>query len=118
MANLDPNKYSKNKNIKPDTPLANLVAISKLILMMLGLTGIAVEFFKPEGWLKSGFAKLFESTTSMLLIPVIVLFLWLINRWISSPNKTEINKSGDLPMYIMMTLGLYYGFKLVSTGSF
>jgi membrane protein insertase Oxa1/YidC/SpoIIIJ len=118
MANIDPNKYSKNKDIKPDSPLANIVAIGKLLLIFLGLIGIAFEFFKPDGWLKTLFTKLFESSTNMMLIPLIILVLWVLNRWMTAPSKSETNKSGDLPMYIMMALGTFYLFKLISTGAF
>lgn len=118
MANIDPNKYSKNKDIKPDSALSNVAAIGKLLLVLFGLIGIAFEFFKPDGWLKTLLGKLFESTTSMMLIPVIILVLWVLNRWMTAPSKSETNKSGDLPMYIMMALGLFYVFKLLTTGSF
>ena len=74
--------------------------------------------FREDGWLKTGLAKLFESTTSMMLIPVIIFALWLLNRWITSPNKSETSKSGDLPMYLMMATGTYYLFRLITTGSF
>ncbi len=118
MANLDPNKYSKHKDIKADSALSNLVAIGRLGLMLVGLIGIALELFRDDGWLKTLLGKIFQSTTTMLSIPVIILVLWLINRWLTSPNKSETSKSGDLPMYVMMAVGAYYLFKLITTGSF
>jgi len=62
--------------------------------------------------------KLFESTTSMMMIPVIIFVLWLLNRWMSSASKSETKKSGDVPMYVMMLIGAYYLFRLITTGSF
>ena len=118
MANLDPNKYSKNKDIKAESSLSSLAAFGRLALMLLGLIGIALELFKDDGWLKTLFSKLFQSTTSMLAIPVIFLVLWLINRWLTSPSKSETSKSGDLPMYVMMAIGAYYVFRLITTGGF
>ena len=115
--NIDPNKYSKNKDIKPESVLSDLVAIGRLVLMLIGLIGIAMEMFRDGGWLKTLLSKIFQSTTSMLLIPVIILVLWLLNRWISSPSKSEVKKSGDLPMYIMMAIGVYYAFRFITTGS-
>lgn len=118
MANIDPNKYSKNKDIKPESPLSNIAAIGRMGLLILGLIGIAIEIFREDGWLKTLLAKIFQSTTSMLSIPVIIFVLWLLNRWMTSPNKSETSKSGDLPMYMMMAIGAYYLFRLVTTGGF
>lgn len=118
MANIDPNKYSKNRNIKPDSALNNAVAMGRMALMVIGLIGIAVEFFKPDGAIKNLLGKLFQTTTSMLLIPVIIVVLWSINRWLTSPNKSETAKNGDLPMYLMMAAGAYYLFRLITLGTF
>ena len=118
MANIDPNKYSKNKDVKAESVLSNIVAAGRLGLMVVGIIGIALEFFRDDGWLKTLLGKLFQSTTSMMAIPVIILVLWLINRWLTSPNKSETSKSGDLPMYVMMGVGAYYLFRLITTGSF
>ncbi len=114
----DPNKYSKNANIEADTPLKTLISFVGLALVIIGLIGIAMEFFKDGGWLKTALGWLFESTTHMLFIPVIILVLWLLNRWMSSAAKNEKKKSGDVPMYIMMGVGLFYLFRLATTGSF
>jgi flagellar biosynthesis protein FlhB len=54
----------------------------------------------------------------MLFIPVIIFVLWLLNRMMTSNNKGEINKSGDLPMYVMMGIGMYYLFRIITTGGF
>ena len=105
MANIDPNKYRKNKDIKPESVLSNIAAIGRMGLMLIGITGIAMELFRDDGWLKNALSKLFESTTSMMFIPVIIFVMWLLNRWMTSPNKSETSKSGDLPMYAMMAVG-------------
>lgn len=113
----DPNKYAKNKDIKPDSLLGNLAAIGKMLLMIVGIIGIALEFFKSDGVLSTILSKLFQSTTTMLFIPVIIFVLWLLNRMMSSNKKGETNNSGDLPMYIMMAIGAFYLFRLITTGS-
>lgn len=115
---VDPNRYSKNKDIKPETAMTSIIAAAKMGLMILGLVGIAIELFKDEGWLKTLLAKLFESTTTMLFIPVIIFVFWLLNRMMTSNNKGEVNKSGDLPMYVMMGIGFYYLFRIITTGGF
>lgn len=115
---IDPNKYAKNKDITPESKLGSIAAAARMGLMVVGIIGVAMEFFRDDGWLKTGLSKLFESTTNMMFIPVIILALWLLNRWMSSPNKSETKRSGDMPMYLMMAVGAYYLFHLVTKGSF
>jgi hypothetical protein len=116
---VDPNKYKKNANIKADSLTNTLQSVGSLLLMLLGLVGIAMELFKEGGWLKSTFSWLFESGSHMIFIPVIIFVFWFLNRIISStPDKNEIKKSGNLPMYMMMGLGAFYLFRLIMTGDF
>jgi hypothetical protein len=114
----DPNKYKKNADIRPDTLVQTLTSVGSMILMFIGIIGLAMELFKDEGWLKTALAWLFDTTTHMMFIPVIAVVLWLLNRWFSAPGKEETKKSGNLPMYIMMGVGAYYVYRLVTTGGF
>lgn len=114
----DPNKYSVNKDIKAESKLSVLAAVARMGLMLVGIVGISMELFRDDGWLKTAVGKLFETITSMMFIPVIIFVLWLLNRWMTSPNKSETSKSGELPMYLMMAAGAYYLFRLMTTGSF
>jgi len=118
MAKVDPNKYSKNKDIKPESYFSSMSATGCVALMLVGIVGLAVDLFHEDGWLKIGLTKLFESTTSMMFIPVIIFVLWLLNRWMSSASNSETKKIGDAPMYLMMAAGAYYLFMLITTGSF
>ncbi len=115
---MDPNKYAKNAKIDPNSKLSTVMSIVSFLLMVLGLIGLGIEFFKEGGLIKSLFGKLFESTTGMLLIPVIIFAAWLFNRWTSSPSKTEKSKAGDIPMYVMMAIGAYYLGRIILTGGF
>ena len=114
----EPNRYAKNADIKADTPLKTAASAAGMLLMLIGLAGIAMEFFKDEGWLKTALAWLFESTTRMMFIPVIIFALWLMNRMMSSANPNESKKSGNIPMYAMMAVGAYYVFRFITTGGF
>ena len=105
---MDPNKYSKNADIKPDTLLQTITSVGSILLMLIGIIGIATDFFKEDSWIINLFAWFFESTGKMMLIPVVAFVLWLLNRWISSPNKDKKKKSGNLPMYLMILVGAYY----------
>ncbi len=105
---MDPNKYKQNADIKPDTLLQTIISIQSMLLMLIGIVGIATDFFREDSWIINMFAFFFESTAKMLLLPVLILVLWLLNRWISSPSKDTKKKSGNLPMYIMILIGIYY----------
>jgi hypothetical protein len=113
----EPNKYAKNADIKADTPLKTIGSAVGMLLMLLGIAGIGLDFFKEGGWVKTAFAWLFESTTRMMFIPVIIFALWLMNRMMSSTNPDESKKSGNIPMYAMMGVGLYYIYRFISTGA-
>ena len=114
----EPNRYAKNADIKADTLPKTLVSVAGMVLMLIGIAGIAMEFFKDEGWLKTALAWLFESTTRMLFIPVIIFVLWFANRMMSSTNPNESKKSGNIPMYAMMCVGLFYVYRFATTGGF
>jgi membrane protein insertase Oxa1/YidC/SpoIIIJ len=114
----EPNKYAKNKDIQADTLLKTLSSVGGLALVLIGILGIAMEFFKDGGWLKTALSWLFDSTTHMMFIPVIIFALWLFNRWMTSSAKGEKKKSGDVPMYIMMAIGAFYVFRFITTGGF
>ena len=113
----DPNKYAKNADIQADTLVKTLASVGGLMLMLIGLAGIALEFFKDGGVLTKALSWLFDTSTHMMLIPVIVGVLWLMNRMMSSTNPNESKKSGNIPMYAMIAIGAFYLFRFVTTGS-
>lgn len=104
----DPNKYLKNKDIKAESKTSVLFAVIRMGLILAGIAGLAMEFFKDGGLVTKTLSWLFDSGEHMLFIPVIIFALWLANRIISAEGKGDIKKSGELPMYIMMLLGVYY----------
>ena len=114
----EPNKYAKNADIKADTPLKTMVSFGGFALVIIGLLGIAMEFFKDGGWLKAALSWLFDTTTHMMFIPVIIFSLWLFNNWMTTSAKGEKKKSGDVPMYLMMAVGAFYLFRFITTGGF
>lgn len=118
---MDPNKYSKNADIKADTLLKTLLSVGSMLLMLLGIVGLGIELFKDNGIFSQILGYLFQSTGTMLLIPVIILVLWVLNRLISAgpgAGASETKKSGNLPMYIMVAIGAYYLYRLATTGGF
>jgi hypothetical protein len=112
----DPNKYAKNANIKADTLQKTVLSVAGIGLMMLGLIGLALEFFKEDGTLGAIWDWLWDDTTHLIAIPAVIFVLWLFNNWITSSAKGEIKKAGNTPMYIMMAIGAYYLYRFISTG--
>ncbi len=118
MAKNDPNKYSKNANINPESHFSVLLAMLRMGLMLAGIFGLTFELFRENGWLSRLFGDVIGSTANMLLAVVMLLGLWLLNRWVSKPHKTHTRGSGDIPMYAMMAVGVYYLYRLFTTGGF
>jgi hypothetical protein len=114
----EPNKYANNADIKADTPLKTALSIAGIGLMILGIIGIALEFFKEDGAIGAIWDWLWKDTSHLVAIPVVFLILWLFNKWITSSSKGEVKKAGNTPMYIMMAIGAFYVFRFISTGSF
>ena len=107
---VDPNKYLKNKDVQAESKLSVLIAVIKMGLVLAGIAGVAMEFFRDGGWLKTALSWLFDSTEHMMFIPVIIFAMWFLNKIFSAAGKGETKKSGDFPMYIMMAIGAYYIF--------
>jgi hypothetical protein len=115
---MDPNKYAKNKKLKPSSPIDLVRSIAEFVLIIFGIAGLAYEFFRESSIVTKFIASLFESYTSMLLIPVIGVAFWLFSNWTSSPKASENPEVGNIPMYVMMAIGAFYLFRLISTGHF
>lgn len=118
MAKQDPNKYSKNANINPESHLSSIFAILRMGLMLIGIFGITFELFRENGWISKLLGEFIDSTANMLLIVVALLGLWLLNRIFSSPSKSEASRAGDIPMYAMMAVGAFYIYRLITSGGF
>jgi membrane protein insertase Oxa1/YidC/SpoIIIJ len=114
----EPNKYAKNADIKADTLAKTLMSVAGMTLLVIGLLGIAMEFFKDDGVLGSIWDWLWEDTSHLFAIPAVAVALWLFNSYLTSSAKGEKKKSGDIPMYIMMAIGAFYVFRFVTTGGF
>lgn len=115
---MDPNKYAKNAKIDPNSKVNTIMSIVSFLLIIVGLVGLGIELFKDGSVVKSWIGSLFESTLGLMMIPVIVAAGWLFNSWTSAPSKSEKSKAGDIPMYIMMAIGAFYVFRIITTGGF
>jgi hypothetical protein len=107
-----------NNKLKPDSLIATLLSAGEISLVLIGLVGLAVEVFRDQGWFKQLIDKILFSPTGLLFIPVVVLFVFLLNRWMLSPDAGPESGRGNLPLYVLMAVGAYYLLKLIIHGSF
>lgn len=101
---------------KPDSLLNTLVATVRFGLVFLGLIGLSVEIFRDNGWLKQLFGKMISSQIGLASIPIAIIVLFLVNRWLSSAAKGKTVTRGDWPLYLMMAIGAFFLFNLLTTG--
>lgn len=101
----------------PDSLVDTLLAVGRFGLMLLGIIGISVEIFRDNGWLKQLIGKAFASPGTLLLIPLAIGALYLLDKAITNAAGTA-SKKGDIPLYIMMAIGAFFLFRLITTGSF
>lgn len=105
------------RETKPDNLIDTILSAGKIGLMLVGIIGLAFEFFKEDGLLQAALSKIFDSTTNMVITVVIGAILYFTNNWITSSDGNA-SKKGDLPMYLMLLAGAYYGYRLITTGGF
>lgn len=106
------------KNTKPDSIIETILASIRLGLCLLGIIGLSVETFRDDGWLKRALSSLFNSESLLVAIPLIFIGLFLVNRLLSAPTDGKSTWVGDLPLYLMMGIGIFFLFKLLTTGGF
>ena len=104
--------------VRPDSIIATLLAAGEISLVLIGMVGLSVEVFRDQGWFKQLVDKMLYTPTGLLFIPFAVLFAFLLNRWMLSPNAGPKSGRGNLPLYALMAVGAYYLFRLISRGSF
>ena len=120
--NIEPNKYSKNSNIKADTPFKNIIAFIGVFLMLCGIAGLAVELFSHADTLNNAwFIRQYEQTIAnpmrLIYLPVIFLAYYILSKVFAIPQGGEKpSGKGNLLMYIMMIIGVYYLVRLGLTG--
>ena len=77
-----------------------------------------METFRDDGWLKRALSSLINSESLLIAVPLIFIGLFLVNRLLSAPVDAKTSWVGDLPLYLMMGIGVFFLFKLITTGGF
>jgi membrane protein insertase Oxa1/YidC/SpoIIIJ len=113
-------KYQKlKKNGKPNSLLPAILAGGQLLLVVAGLVGVSVEFFRDQGWLKRTLSTIMNTSTSTLVIalPVILLVFLVGKSWLTAQGESKsANLVADAMLYGMMLIGAWVIFKFVTEG--
>jgi hypothetical protein len=103
---------------KPDNLLDTLAAVGRIGLVLIGLIGLSVEMFRDNGWLKQLLNKIFDSSMGFVYVGVGIAVIYFLNRWMATSDGKATSGKGDLPLYIMMGIGAFFLFHLITTGAF
>lgn len=94
---------------------------AQFILMVLGIIGVAILLFSDTGLLVTLGGKLTEidSLEMLMVIPLAIVAIYLGRVWFEKTfAKSSAAVAGDIAMYLMMAIGAFFLFRLLSTGSF
>ena len=90
-------------------------------LVLAGLGGVSYNMFKEGGWLGAFFNKFvdFQIDNPMIAIPVTIGTVFIGKMWYDHQiAKGHTSKMPDVLVYVIMAAGLFFLWRLVSTGSF
>lgn len=112
---------SEKPKQKPESLLSVLKAGAQFVLMVMGIIGLAILIFSEDGWLATFMGKLtqIDSFGPLLIIPLAIMAIYIARVWFEKTfGKSSAAMTGNLAMYVMMAIGAFFLFRLLSTGSF
>lgn len=114
----DVNKYEKNKKIRPDTLLKTLIASIQFLLILLAITGIAVHVFGENNLFSKAIDYVFSSANGLITLTAVALTVFFANKWLSAPNQDLKQSKGNALLYLMVSIGVFFLFRLITTNAF
>ena len=120
MAKLRRPKKEEKISDRPESLLSLLKAGAQFSLMVLGIVGLATLIFSDEGWLVQLARKAsnFDSFGSLMIIPLIIGAVFVLRIWFERTfGKSSAAVMGNIAMYAMMAVGLFFLVRLLTTGS-
>lgn len=106
---------------KPESLMSVLKAGAQFVLMILGIIGLTILIFSEDGWLATFMRKLtqIDSFGSLLIIPLAIIAIYIARVWFEKTfAKSSAAVIGNFAMYVMMAIGAFFLFRLLSSGSF
>lgn len=113
---MEPNRYAKNRHIRPDGPWKLLQALVTLLLLCIGILGIAIHLFTQDHIWLHGLQWLQASRLNLVLAVIGAIALFFVHRYISHLADDRRRTVSHLPLYGMLLMGIYFTLHLFMTG--
>jgi hypothetical protein len=113
-------KYRNQRTHKPETLLSTLLSFLQVGLVTVGLIGLSVRLFEDKGWFKQVLGRVMRAEFAQIAIAAVMLVIagYLMRGWMHSGGEEQQSRIADAMLYLMMLVGAYFVFNLVTAGSF
>lgn len=120
MARREVKKKEEILKDKPESLMMVLKAGSQFILVILGIIGAALSIFSEGGLLGVFLDKLTNLDGDIFIgIALTLVVLYFIKTWLEkTTGKSSAVIMGNMALYGMMALGLFFFYRLLTMGSF
>lgn len=97
--------------------LAFLWNVFAMLMMLIGIGGLAFRVFQKDGWLQKAIGVVWDGAfeNPLLYVPLIAISLWIVSLTLN--GKLMVGKTSwisDLLVFLMMFVGIYFTYELVS----
>jgi hypothetical protein len=100
----------------PNNLLADVGSVALLALVLLGVVGLGYRALRPGGWLGSGLDYLWEKSPGLVWLAGFGLVLsGAVIKGVFFPRRQP--GQSELLLYVGLSLGLFFLFRLLVTGS-
>lgn len=113
---MDPSRFDKDRDLRPDSPWQTLQALLTVALLICGLIGIAVHLFGSDITPFDWWAWITASPLNIALTILAVVGVIAFHRYNSHISNQQRRNASNLPVYIMMLVGVYFIYRLLTTG--
>lgn len=113
---MDPSRFDKDRDLRPDSAWQTLQALLTVALLICGLIGIAVHLFGSDTTPFDWWTWITASPLNIALTILAVVAVIAFHRYNSHISNQQRRNASNLPVYIMMLAGLYFIYRLLTTG--
>lgn len=113
---MDSHHRNKQRTIRLDSPWQVAQALLTLGLMLCGLIGIAIHLFGSDLAPGGAYAWIQASPLHIILVLMIAIAALLFHRYITHISNQQRRFATNLPLYLLMLLGVYFIYRLLTTG--
>ena len=112
-------KYRNQRTHKPETLLSTIFSFLQIGLVLVGLIGLSIHLFQDKGWLHQWLTRLMRVEIAYSVIGGLLLLVagYLLRGWMHSADEGRQSQIADAMLYVMMIVGGFYLFRLITEGS-